>query len=56
MLCITPHGLWISSLVNRRNKNVAAVAVANKNVRIMWALLAHDRDYRKDYKRDVAPV
>lgn len=48
--------LWISSLVNRRNKNVAAVAVANKNVRIMWALLAHDRDYRKDYKRDVAPV
>jgi transposase len=44
--------VWISRLVDRRNKNVAAVAVANKNVRIMWALLAHEREYRADYKRD----
>jgi hypothetical protein len=32
------------------------VAEATKNVRIMRALLAHDRNYRKDYKRDLAPV
>jgi transposase len=36
---------WISSVVSRRNKNVAAVALANKNARIAWALLAHDRQF-----------
>jgi len=33
---------WISSVVSRRYKNVAAVALANKNARIVWALQAHD--------------
>jgi hypothetical protein len=28
---------------------VAAVALANKNARVVWALLAHDRQYRADY-------
>jgi hypothetical protein len=28
---------------------VAAVAMANKNARTVWALLAHDREYRPDY-------
>lgn len=46
--------MWLSALVRRRNKNVAAVALANKNVRIMWAMLAHEREYRGDYKS--APV
>jgi transposase len=36
-------------LMGRRNKNVAAVALANKNARIVWALLAHDRDYTAAY-------
>ena len=36
-------------LMDRRNKNVAAVALANKNARIVWALLAHDRMFRPDY-------
>ena len=37
-------------LVHRRNKNVAAVALANKNARIAWALLAHDeRTYQRGY-------
>jgi len=40
---------WINGVVNRRNKNVAAVALANKNARIVWALLAHDRVFRLDY-------
>jgi len=35
--------------MGRRNKNVAAVALANKNARIVWALLAHDREYARDY-------
>ena len=36
-------------MLGRRNKNVAAVALANKNARIAWALLAHDRNFRSDY-------
>lgn len=40
---------WIRRLLARRNKNVAAVALANKNARTIWALLAHDRDYAPDY-------
>ena len=40
---------WLRRLLARRNKNVAAVALANKNARIVWALLAHGRDYRSDY-------
>ena len=36
--------------VFRRNKNVAAVALANKNARIAWALLAHQhRQFDPDY-------
>ena len=44
---------WVSAVVNRRNKNVAAVALANKNARIVWALLAHDRRYETGYTRAV---
>lgn len=47
---------WISSLVNRRNKNVAAVALANKNARIAWALLAHDRQFDASYVRSAVVV
>ena len=41
-------GRWVNELVQRRNKNVAAVALANKNARIVWALLAHNRQYESD--------
>lgn len=37
---------WLAQLAQRRNSNIAAVALANKNARIVWALLAHGRDYR----------
>jgi transposase len=37
---------WLRQLVARRGKNVASVALANKNARIIWALMAHDEDYR----------
>jgi transposase len=40
---------WLQALVVRRNKNVAAVALANKNARVIWALLAHDRNYQPGY-------
>ena len=33
------HSLWIKNLVKRTSKNVAAVALANKNARVAWALL-----------------
>ena len=39
----------VSGVLKRRNKNVAAVALANKNARIVWALLVHDREFRLDY-------
>lgn len=40
---------WLGGLLERRNVNVAAVALANKNARIIWALLAKDREFQSDY-------
>jgi transposase len=40
---------WLIKLMARRNKNVAAVALANKNARIIWALLAKGRIFQPDY-------
>jgi transposase len=45
---------WIRNLLARRNKNVAAVALANKNARTIWALLAHGREYQANYARTAA--
>ena len=36
---------WLRALIARRGKNRAAVALANKNARIVWALLAHNQEY-----------
>jgi len=46
----TPTDRWSTGLLKRRHMNVAAVARANKNARIVWALLAHGREYNADYK------
>jgi transposase len=40
---------WLKELLARRHKNIAAVALAAKNARIAWALLAHERSYQGDY-------
>lgn len=40
---------WLARLLARHHPNVAAVALANKNARILWALLAHARDYQPGY-------
>ena len=37
---------WLNSLVARRNKNIATVALANKNARILWAMLTRNEEYR----------
>lgn len=40
---------WLKRLLARRNKNIAAVALAAKNARIAWALLAHERSYQSNH-------
>lgn len=40
---------WLMQLIGRRHKNIAVVALANKNARIVWALLSQGRDYQSDY-------
>lgn len=45
----TDKDRWLEGLLQRRNQNVAAVALANKNARIAWALLAHGGEFRADY-------
>jgi len=45
---------WLGRLLARRHVNVAAVALANKNARTVWALLAHDREFRADYNPRLA--
>ena len=42
---------WFGRLLARRHKNIAAVAIANKNARIAWALLAHGRAFQSDFAR-----
>jgi len=37
---------WIQSIKERRGGNIAVVALANKNARIIWALLANKTEYR----------
>ena len=44
--------IWINKLLDRRNKNVAAVALANKNARIVWALLTKNTVLKTGYSPD----
>ncbi len=39
---------WLGSLIHRRNTNVAAVALANKNARILWAMLTEGEEYQSN--------
>jgi transposase len=45
---------WLGRLTARSHPHIAAVALANKNARIAWALLAHEREYQADYRGRVA--
>jgi transposase len=41
---------WLAELIQRRNSNLAAVALANKMARIAWALLARDQLFQPGYR------
>jgi transposase len=47
----TEIGGWLGALLKRRSFNVAVVALANKNARTAWALLAHGREFQIDYAK-----
>ncbi len=42
---LDPLEKWIFKLYEKKGTNKAAVALANKNARIAWALIAHHREY-----------
>jgi transposase len=41
--------IWVTDLAKRRHTNVAAVALANKTVRMAWAMMKNDVDYDPEY-------
>jgi len=41
-----PRSMWVNELRLRRGYNRATVAVANKNARVIWAVLTSGEDYR----------
>jgi transposase len=41
------QGLWLKGLIERRGINRACVALANKNARRMWVLMARNEEYRE---------
>lgn len=47
------RNLWITNKKHRCGYNKAAVAVANKNARIIWAILATGECYRKSTTKEV---
>ena len=47
---------WLQSLCSRRNKNIAAVALANKTMRMAWALLTSEQDYDPDFGIKAEPA
>ena len=40
------RSLWVQQLQCRRNTNIATVALANKNARIIWAILSKGESYQ----------
>lgn len=46
-----PLSCWVQRLCSRRNKNVAAVALANKTMRMAWALLTREQRYDPHYSQ-----
>ena len=44
-----PLSRWVTEIAQRRHPNVAAVALANKNARMAWAMLRNKTDYNPDF-------
>jgi transposase len=40
---------WVTNIAKQKHPNVAAVALANKTVRMAWAMLRHQTDYDPDF-------
>lgn len=49
-----PRSLWLGKMRERRHPNVVAVALANKNARIIWAMLASDDVYKPQQSAQAA--
>jgi transposase len=47
--CAKDPGKWLKELGKRRPPNVVIVALANKMARTIWAMLAHNRAYERNY-------
>ena len=45
---------WLKDLVERAGLRRAAVALANKNVRTAWALIAQGTEYQRRLQMEVA--
>ena len=43
----SPSVSWLANLLSRRPAKVAAVAMANKTARIIWAVLTQQREFRQ---------
>lgn len=43
----SPKWPWVAQLLERKKPKVAAVALANRNARIVWAILATGDTYRE---------
>jgi transposase len=43
----SPKWPWVTQLLERKKPKVAAVALANKNARIIWAMMATGEPYRE---------
>lgn len=41
-----PLSCWINRIYKEKGRNIAAVALANKMARIIWAVLAREQEYR----------
>jgi transposase len=53
-----PRSVWLNRLREQNCPNVAAVALANKNARVAWAMLRYGEDYRprKAHRRSPDPA
>jgi transposase len=40
---------WCTDIARRRHPNVAAVALANKTVRMAWAMMKDESDYDPEF-------
>lgn len=43
---------WVKKLYEKKGANKACVALANKNARIIWAMLAHKKDYNPNHVQE----